>query len=121
MRILIASPRSNDVIGDFLGVLKEEAEALAVAVTGEKALELIGSFKPDAVVVDERIDDYGPFQLVVEVLKKNVMIQTAVITALDADEYEEKSEGLGIAMPIPDQPNDQHARELVEKFKSMGL
>jgi DNA-binding response OmpR family regulator len=121
VRIFLVSPRSEDVIGGFVSALSHEADELVQAETGTEALTIMDSSKPDAVIVDERIDDYGPFQLVVEVLKKDVMIQTAVITALDADEYEEKSEGLGIAMALPDQPTAEDARELIEKLKSMGL
>jgi len=121
VRILIASPRSEDVIGDFVNALSQEIDEVIQAETGTEALTIMDSSKPDAVIVDERVDDYGPFKLVVEVLKKDVMIQTAVITALDADEYEEKSEGLSIAMSLPDQPTAENARELIEKLKSMGL
>lgn len=116
MRILIASPRQTEELRDFINGLHEEAEAISKAPTGKKALKLIDSFKPDLVVVDEKLEDYEPFRLVTEIIKSNPMIQTAVMTRLSPDSFHERGEGLGILSAVPGKPGDRDARKLIKKL-----
>lgn len=117
MRVMIAGPRSQEDIGDFVYGLRNAGGEVTLSPSGKEALESLESFKPDLVVVDEKLPDFGAFQFIIEVLKKNVMIQTAVITSLPEDEFHVQSEGLGILKAIGPQPNEQDAIELLKTFK----
>jgi DNA-binding response OmpR family regulator len=120
MRILIASPRSSEQLGDFVYGLRDNVQAVSRLRTGQEAIDALHTFKPDLVVVDEQLPDFGPFQLIIEILKVNAMIQTAVITELDEDEFHVQGEGLGILTAIFGDPGEVDARGLIRAMKGLA-
>lgn len=117
MRLMIASPRSSEDFEDFTYGLREGVEEITLLQTGQEALDSVESFEPDLVVVDEKISDYGPFQLVVELLKKDAKIQTAVISSLSEDDFHVQSEGLGILTSFQGLPDEWDAVDLLTSYK----
>ncbi len=75
--------------------------------------------KPHLVIIDQEIRDKNPLDLVMELLTVNAMINTTMITSMDADEWHEKSEGLGMMSPISDSPKEKEALALLEAFRKM--
>lgn len=119
MRIMIASPR-RDELQDFIKGLEAEPDINASRVySAEDALVFLGTDAPDLVVIDEALTDMKPFALVTELLKANAMVNTAVITSLKGEEFHEQSEGLGVLLGLASPPGRDEAAALVAKLRSL--
>jgi DNA-binding response OmpR family regulator len=119
MLIYIASPRP-DSWQDFKDGLAREPQAVVEAAeTGAMVLEMVKSRTPALVVVDSQLPDFKPFDLVLEILKVNAMVQTAVVSSLSDEDFHEQSEGLGIMARIPLNPSAEGAVELVGLLKGL--
>lgn len=121
MHILIASPRAETELKEFIDGLNQEADIVSKVSTGDDTLKFLKDSKPDLIVIDENLSDYEPFRLITEILKINAMIHTAVMTSLPYDEFHEKSEGLGVLSAVSGDPGDNDAGALIEKLRAMGL
>ncbi len=121
MRILVISHRAED-LGDFIKALEQDANTeVALAPTGEVALEMVGVNPPDLAVVDTGLSDGGPFEIVTQLMMANAMVNTAVISPLSKDDFHESSEGLGVMVQLPPGPAEDQAVELLEKLKGIGV
>jgi len=119
MRIMIASPRREE-LKDFIQTLEAEPDIDASRVnSAEDALVFLGSEAPDLVVIDEALPDMKPFTLATELMKVNAMVNTAVITSLDGKEFHEKSEGLGVLCDIASPPGRDEALAVVAKLRGL--
>ncbi len=74
---------------------------------------------PHLVIIDQEIRDGNPLDLVMELLAVNAMINTTMITSMNADEWHERSEGLGMMPPISNPPTKKDALALMEAFRKM--
>jgi DNA-binding response OmpR family regulator len=119
MRILVISHRAEDLDGFFKALEQDANTEVALAPTGEAALEMVGISPPDLAVVDTGLADQGPFEMVTKLMKANVMVNTAVISSLSEDDFHELSEGLGVLVQLPPKPAAEQAVDLLEKLKSV--
>lgn len=115
MKIMLVSSRA-DKLGDFLSGLKLKDHEPVLAGSGQEALELISTIRPVLVIVDDKLEDFDALGLVLEILRKDAMVNTAVITSQSGDTFEEKSEGLGVLTRLPDPPAASDAAELMHKL-----
>lgn len=116
MHIIVASARPEELQA-FTDRLAAQANTVDIAATGAQALEKVENGQADLVVVDGRLKKSSPFAVVVEILKINAMIQTAVISGLNEEEFHEQGEGLGIMARIPDEPTARDADELLAVYQ----
>ena len=109
---IVITPRA-DGLADFLKGLSASGE-LAVEVAGDSAsaLEKVKSCASGLVVVDEGLPDRESVPMVVDVLMANAMFNTAMITSMDPDEFEDKTEGYGVLRAVPFQPSEKDGQEL---------
>ncbi|MFW5730975.1 MAG: hypothetical protein ACOCV7_04940 [Desulfonatronovibrionaceae bacterium] len=119
MKIMLVSPRADE-LGDFLSGLKLKEHEPVLAGSGREALELILSTRPVLVIVDDVLEDFDALGLVLEILRKDATVNTAVITSQPEETFEEKSEGLGILARIADQPDALDAEELMRKLSRVA-
>jgi DNA-binding response OmpR family regulator len=116
MLIIIATNRAQE-IQDFITPLKQMNDAeIAIVQTGAITLEKVKSESPTFVIVDEGLADFEPLALVNEIVKINAMINTAVVSPLNHDDFHEASEGLGVLAPIPTTPKGEDGIQLAELF-----
>lgn len=87
------------------------------AANGAKALDLARSDSPDLVVLAESLDDMSYSDAVKKLLEINAFINTAVVTAMDEEEFHEQSEGLGILSSIRPDPSPEEVQGLLAKLK----
>lgn len=118
MKILLATPRPEE-LQNFATGLKQESGHPVFAENGKKTLDLISSEKPDLVIVDDCLPDYNSLTLIREIVMRDAMINTALITGMDDTEFHEKSEGLGVFMRLPLQPEARDALELIQTLKKI--
>lgn len=120
MLIVVATNRPDELTS-FLGPLRAMAEArVALAGDGAAALELVRAEAPDFVIVDEGLADMRPFDLVLEIMKINAMINTVAMSALSDEDFHEASEGLGILACVPLSPDEADGARLAEKLASFA-
>jgi DNA-binding response OmpR family regulator len=116
MLIVLASARAQE-LSSFLGPLKQlKGCNLVIAPTGSAALEIVRTGAPSFVVVDEGLPDYSPLKLVTEIMMVNAMVNTAVVSGMDPEEFHEASEGLGILTSIPTAPGQKDGVAVAEVF-----
>jgi len=107
-------------LSDFTATISAQPDITIHQVDSRKdALRMVREQKPHLVIIDQEIRDKNPLDLVMELLVINAMINTAMITSMDADEWHEKSEGLGMMPPISNPPTEKDAHTLLESFRKM--
>ena len=50
----------------------------------------------------------------------NAMVNTAVVTAMDEEEFHEASEGLGVLSSLPQEPGADAAKGLLDRLASVA-
>jgi len=117
--LLLVSPRMGD-LSDFTATISAQPDITLYQVdSGEDALRMFREQNPHLVIIDQEIRDKNPLDLVMKLLAVNAMINTTMITSMDAEEWHNKSEGLGMMPPIPDPPTEKDALALLEAFRKM--
>lgn len=117
--LVLVSPRMGD-LNDFTATISAQPDITIHQVDSRKdALRMVRERNPHLVIIDQEIRDKNPLDLVMELLAVNAMINTTMITSMDADEWHEKSEGLGMMPPISDPPTEKDALALLQAFRKM--
>ncbi|HHB75506.1 MAG TPA: response regulator [Desulfobulbus sp.] len=116
---LLVSPRAEE-LADFTATLAAQPDITLKQVdTGREMLKFIQEKSPHLVILDQEIKDGDSLELVNEILRINAMINTTMITYMDAASWHEKSEGLGMMPPVPNPPAAEDAIALLNNFRAM--
>lgn len=119
MLLLLVTPESKALKG-FTDALEAEADLrLTLANTGLAALEIAKSKKPDLVIVGENVPDFAAKELLLALMQVNAMINTAVVSDMSEEAFHEFYEGFGVLMRLPQPPDENDARALLEKARSV--
>ncbi len=100
-------------------VHRQELEMVSVA-TGIDGLLLVKGKQIDLVIVDEQLGDMDGIAFVKQLVKINPMINTAIVSALSADQFHEATEGLGVLMQLPKEPQEKDAETLLAILEKIG-
>jgi len=87
--------------------------SVAWAASGLEALESLQKTPADLVVVDEDLGDMPGLTFVERLVAVNPMINCALVSSLSKKEYHEASEGLGVLMQLPTEPDRGDAQRLM--------
>ena len=106
---ILASPRPVE-LAPFTDELVRLGGARVIhASSAARALELAAAHAPELVVIDNNLPGMTALELAGALLRVNAMINTALVSTLDAEAFHEASEGLGILMPLAAAPAPQDA------------
>lgn len=86
---------------------------------GYQILAKISEEHVDLLVVDEALDDTTGLALIRAVIERQPMLNCAAISSLSAEDFHEKSEGLGVLMQLPVNPGRKAAEQLLQHFKKI--
>jgi DNA-binding response OmpR family regulator len=89
------------------------------AASGAKALEALQQSPADLVVVDEDLGDMPGLTFVGQLVTVNPMINCALVSSLSEKAYHEASEGLGILMQLPVEPNRGDGERLMDHLNQI--
>ena len=103
------------------GLQRQPEIELLSAETGVAGLSLIKSKQIDLVIVDEQIGDMRGIAFVKQLVKINPLSNTAIVSALTAEEFHEATEGLGVLMQLPIEPRDKDAGKLLATLEKIGV
>ena len=103
------------------GLQRQPEIELLSAETRVAGLSLIKSKQIDLVIVDEQIGDMRGIAFVKQLVKINPLANTAIVSALTAEEFHEATEGLGVLMQLPIEPRDKDAKKLLATLEKIGV
>lgn len=116
MLVIVATPTMAGLEEFTRGLIDSGAE-VAHARSGMSALEMAKSRAPALVVVDGGLKDFRPFELVTELARVDASINTAVMSHLDAEEFNGKAEGLGVLASLGTQPGAGEAARVMAMLR----
>ena len=82
-------------------------------MNGKAGLEDLKTQAIDLVVIDEQLDDMTGIEFVKQVVKVNPLVNTVVVSGLSAEDFHEATEGLGVLLQLPWQPQAGDAERLL--------
>ena len=115
MLVIVATPTLAGLEGFTTGLIDSGAEVVHVR-NGMEALAVAKVRVPSLVVVDGNLSDFRPFALVTELVHINAAINTAIMSALDPDQFHQDAEGLGVLAQIAPYPVEKDALDLMSKL-----
>lgn len=116
--LLVAATKEN--FSDFVQELVKQKDVdLLWANSGREALDIISADTVDLVVADENLKDMTGLQLALRLVLVNPMINCSVASSLDAKQFHEESEGLGLMSQLPPRPDAKHAEKLLAHLKEI--
>ena len=74
----------------------------------------------DLVVVGQSLADMSPVDCITRLVRRNAMINCAMISDMEHDAFHEATEGLGILMQLPPNPSGDAATVLLDKMQSLS-
>jgi DNA-binding NarL/FixJ family response regulator len=119
-KVLLSAARPQDLAGLAAGLEKDGRALVAWAQDEPETMTLAQELAPQLVVIDGRGREKQALALVSRLLLVNAMINTAVVTAMDEEEFHETGEGLGILMPLPPTVGEEAAKGLMDKLASVA-
>ena len=121
LNLLLASTRPNrfETLLEALSAL--QPVTLSQASGGHAALERVRSAVVDLIIIDEELGDMAGEELVRRLLKVNAMINTVLVSTASPDDFHERTEGLGILMPLPPTCGETEAIALSQCMAGLGL
>lgn len=119
MRFLIVSEEPARLSGLKTGLMKHPQVKIDVVDSVDGAMEEISGVAPSIVVVDEHIAGVSGKELIETMIKKNPMINTALVSGLTPTDFHEFTEGLGILMQVPGDAGEDVADEMVQKLEKL--
>ena len=116
--LLVSSDEAS--LSDLASALEKDGDVgMTWAKSGLEALKSVSNSAFDLVITDETLADMTGLELAGKLLSVNPMIQCASVTTLSQKEYHEKSEGLGLMDPLPDQPGEKDAERLLQALRQI--
>lgn len=100
---------------DFFPSVSEYSDAYEIlrANSGIEALALLADKTINLVITDEALGDMTGLEFAKRRISINPLVDCAVVSSLSAKDYHDASEGLGLLMQLPNQPEKQHIEQLL--------
>ncbi len=120
-RILMAG-RNTAFISAFAAFAKELEENNIRVTTvdhGRRALSIMTSQPFDVLIADEEVGGMTGLQLIEQVVSKNPMVNCVAVSTLSPEDFHEASEGLGVMMQLPAEPDRKEAEKMLLKLKKI--
>lgn len=105
---------------DFAAELsRREGLRVSRAASEKEAWGLLGSYKVDVVVTDEKLDEGSALPFVNDLTKQQPLINCAMVSDLAPKDFHEATEGLGVFMQLPVNPGAEEAAKMVQLLESI--
>lgn len=121
IRIMLVSKEPASLEGLVGGLGRRDGIELIHVDSKKEVLERVEKDTIDVVVVDAQLTDEEPLTLVTELMKKQPLINCAMVSSLPHEDFHEYSEGLGIFMQLPLSPGEEEAEKMLEILNSIDV
>jgi len=91
------------------------------AESGNSSISIILERAFDIIIADESLRDMTGLDLAKKLISKNPMLNIVLVSALSSKDFHEASEGLGILMQLPPDPQKADAEKLLERLNHILL
>jgi CheY-like chemotaxis protein len=116
--LLVSSERTS--LSDLALALEKDRDVdVSWAKSGLEALKSVSGSAFDLVITEETLADMTGLQFAGKLLSVNPMIHCVSVNTLPQEEYDEKSEGLGLMDPLPDRPGESDAERLLRDLRQI--
>ncbi|MFH1139056.1 MAG: response regulator [Pseudomonadota bacterium] len=119
LKIMLAAVDRENLSPFAQGLAANTDVELTWVDSGASALRRAAEEPPHLVVVGEELGDMSGLDLVNSLLRLNAFINTAVISALSAEDFHEAGEGLGIMVQLSPRPGPAHANEVLTRLSKI--
>jgi DNA-binding NarL/FixJ family response regulator len=117
LKLLIVSPVEASLSGLETALMGYDNVELLQVNRGEDALDMVSNNAVDLVIADQDLGDMSGLEFAGRLLKKNPMINCALVSDLPPEKFHETSEGLGLMAQIPVRPGEKDAEDILVKLK----
>jgi len=120
MSNIVLVGKDLSAFGAFITELSRQKGVDVVEVeSGSELLAMVDSEKVDVVVLAEELGDGAAMSFASGLIKKQPLINCAMMSNLDPKDFHEETEGLGIFMQLPICPGAEEAVNLLKYLKSI--
>ncbi|MFH0784940.1 MAG: response regulator [Pseudomonadota bacterium] len=120
MRVLLVTKDIEQFSALKGRLLRQQEIELVSAANGDAGFSQLKNKKIDLVVIDEHLGDMSGIAFVKQLVKINPLANTAIVSALTDEEFHEATEGLGVLMQLPAQPQEKDAEALLAILEKIG-
>ncbi len=116
---VILATRDEASLSGLTVAFDDNAIQTARAESGAGALSMMREGAFDLLVADEALGDMTSVELIEKVVSENPMMNCSAVSSLPAKDFHEATEGLGVMMQLPVQPDRKDAEKLIDTLKSI--
>lgn len=120
LRILLVASEAAALAGLEAGLSESKDTKLSWASSGEEALELVDNGEVDVVVIAEQLAEGPALAFVKRLVRKQPLINCAMVNSLPPEEFHEETEGLGVFMQLPVNPGAAEAKDLLKHLEAIA-
>lgn len=117
---IILLSKEESLFAEFASALTERKEFRTTWFnSSEQVWSYLENNRVDVVVVLEKLQDCTGLQLVKDLVTKNPFINCALASPLPAEDFHEETEGYGVFMQLPVNPDAQSAIDMIELLEKI--
>lgn len=87
------------------------------AQTSDVALKIVNEISVDLVIVAEQLTIMSGIQFVNILVQSNPLIITALVSSLSPEDFHAETEGLGVLMQLPLEPQESDVERMLKKME----
>lgn len=118
LRFLIVSEKP-DKLNDLKKGFIRHGVRVDVKGSVHGVMEAMAGNGADLVIFDENVDGVDGKKLIEHLIKKNPMVNTALVSSMNDEDFHEYTEGLGILMKIPECPSEDVADDVLVRLQKL--
>ncbi|MGE0083837.1 MAG: response regulator [Desulfococcaceae bacterium] len=120
MKTFLIVTDKADAFSGLVSGLHSQAEAeIRYADSVKAVLDTVAQSPPDLIIIDEKTEGLSGLEIAGMIIRKNAMINMALVSSMSPEEFHEASEGLGILAQIRPRPDSGEAGILLEALAKM--
>lgn len=104
MSLVLLASNKQESFSELAEFLENNNIKIIRVESGEKAISMIKDQIFDLIITDEELSDMKGLEFARNLVLTNPMINCAAISSLSSEDFHEASEGLGILMQLPPNP-----------------
>ncbi|MEZ4525772.1 MAG: hypothetical protein R2941_07625 [Desulfobacterales bacterium] len=116
---LIVTDKAENFSGLAKGLHSQAEAEILYADSAASALARVAQAPPDLIIIDEKAGSLSGLEIAGMIIRKNAMINMALVSSLPPEEFHDASEGLGILVQLRPCPDSGEAGILLEALAKM--
>ncbi len=89
--------------------------------TCKEATQLALDNEVDVIIAGKEVEDSDGLSCIQSIAKNCPLINCALMSALSADAFHETTEGLGVFLQLPEHPDKEDAKKIMQILRSISV